>query len=114
MASHRAHYITRQNYTVEYMGQVLDLSFCTMQSSSIGSSTYNFLVVNTLLMDSVEITLGALMCLLVVIRFIKESLQMYNETKRFQLNRYINLLVREGTIYFLVYAHVSSFLLHAT
>ena len=55
-------------------------------------------------------TLSALMCLLVVIQLIREALQMYKATKRFQLNGYMNLLVWEGMIYFLTYVDVSSFL----
>ena len=64
-----------------------------------------------LLVDSALIPLGALMCLLVVIQFIREALQMHKVTKRFCLNRYMNLLVREGMIYYLVYVQVSPSLL---
>ena len=49
------------------------------------------------------------MCLLVAFQFIKQSLQIDNVTKEFQLNRYMNLLVREGMLYFLTYV-----LFHAT
>ena len=59
----------------------------------------------------VHIALGTLMCLLGVIQFIREVLQMYRATKCFRLNCYMNLLTREGVIYFLVYVQVSSFLL---
>ena len=55
------------------------------------------------IMYSVQITLGALMCLLLAIQFIRESLQMYGATKRFRLNRYMNLLAREGVVYFFTY-----------
>ena len=61
------------------------------------------------IIDAAQIALGALMCLLVIIQFIKESLQMYKATKHFRLNRYMNLLVREGMVYFVAYVHVSSF-----
>ena len=97
------------NHVVEYTAQVHDFSFCMVQSRSTGS-----LIVNILLVNGAQITLGALMCLLVVIRFIRESLQMYKTTKRFRLNHYLNLLVWEGMIYFLVYVHVSSFLFRTT
>ena len=53
-----------------------------------------------------QMTLGASMCLLVAIQFIKELLQMYKATKRFQLNRYMNLLAREGVSYFAAYVEV--------
>lgn len=45
------------------------------------------------------------MCLLVARQFIKESLQTYKATKQFRPNRYMMLLGREGTIYFLAYVH---------
>ena len=56
----------------------------------------------TVLFESivVQMTLGVSMRLLVALQFIKESLPMYKATKRLQLNRYMNLLAREGTIYF--------------
>ena len=60
------------------------------------------------IIDAVQIILGVFMGLLVIIRFIKESVQMYRATKRFQLNQYMNLLVREGMIYFLAYVYLSS------
>ena len=60
------------------------------------------------LVDAVQITLAAFMCLLVAARFVRESVQMYSVAKCFQLNRYINLLVKEGMIYFLSYVHVPS------
>lgn len=56
--------------------------------------------------DGLQMALGALMCLLVVTRFIRESLQMYKLTKSFQPSRYMNLFVREGVFYFLAYVHV--------
>ena len=93
------------NY-IAYTAQVLDFSFCVQQNTS---------PIWSLLVNSAQITLGALICLLVVIQFIKEALQMYNATKHFHLNRYMNLLVREGMIYFLAYVHISfHFSFHAT
>ena len=67
-------------------------------------------------MSGAQIAVGALMCLLVVIQFIRESHQMYKATKHFRLNPYINLLARECIIYFLAYVYASSFhfLSHAT
>ena len=81
--------------------QALDLSFCTAQ--------YNTLVW-ALIFASAQITLGTLMCLLAAIRFVTEALQMYKATKDFYLNHYMNLLVEECMVYFLVYVHVSSFI----
>ncbi|KAF8126741.1 hypothetical protein EV363DRAFT_1401554 [Boletus edulis] len=36
------------------------------------------------------------------IQFLRQSLRMYRATKQWQLSRYMNLLFREGVIYFLV------------
>ena len=87
-------------------------------SSVVGTSQaldYSFCVWGNLppiwgeILDVVQIALGALMCPLVVVRFVKESIQMYTVTKRFYLNRYVNLLVRQGVIYFIACVHVFSF-----
>ena len=77
---------------------VLDSSFCVVQ---YGSPVWPEA------MAAVQITLGALMCLLVAIQFVGQSLQMYQVAMRFELSRYMNLLTREGMFYFLVYVHVS-------
>lgn len=59
--------------------------------------------------DGVQLTLALIMFLLVVVQFVKESLQMYKATNRYQLNPYMNLLVREEMLYFLAYVRFSSF-----
>ena len=81
--------------------QALDFSFCDFQ---FGVPPWVIAVV-----DAVQITLGALMCLLVIIRFVRESLQMYTVTRRFELSRYMNLLTRDGVFYFLGHVHVLFF-----
>jgi len=83
-----------RNHTLVGTAQVLEFSFCVSDviSTPIWAQA----------LDSVQIVLGALMCLLVAVQFIKEALQMHSVTKRFQLNRYMKLLVREGVIYFIV------------
>ena len=81
--------------------QVLDLSICEHQNA------VSFWLV--LLQTIAQTTLGTLMCLLAIIRFIRESLQMYKVTKRFEISRYLSLLTRDGMAYFLAYVHVLSF-----
>lgn len=49
------------------------------------------------------------MCLLVGVQSIRQSLQIYRATKRFELGRYVSLLAREGLFYFLAYVHILSF-----
>ena len=72
--------------------QVLNVSYCILRPGP------TFLLEMAIVV--VQITLGVSMCLLVAIQFIKESLQMYKATKRFQMNGYMNLLAREGMTYF--------------
>lgn len=83
------------------VAQMFGFSFCMVQSDTLIWSN---------VVDIIQITLGAVMCLLIAAQFIRESLQMYKATKQFQPNRYLNLLVREGMIYFLTYVRVPSFL----
>ena len=49
------------------------------------------------------------MCILAIIQFVRQSLQMYRVTKQWQLSKYMNLLVKQGIFYFFVYVLVSSF-----
>lgn len=79
--------------------RVPDLSFCCYFST-----LYNW-AEDTIILQLVP---GAVTCILVVIQFVRQSLQMYRATKQWQLNQYMNLLFREGILYFLMY--VVSFL----
>ena len=76
---------------------MLDVSFCVQQRSLVWPEAGTV----------VQIALGVLTSLLVAIEFIRQSLQMYRVTKRFELSHYMNLLMREGMFYFLAYVHVS-------
>ena len=98
MGSYYAHYIHRSPHRIVVIVQVLDFSFCVLQNS---------FPIWLEAVTAVQITLGALMCLLVVIQFIVQSLEMYQVTKQFELSRYMNLVAREGMFYFLAYVHVS-------
>lgn len=87
------------NHTAQTF-QVLDFSYCVV--SYQGSPRWTDTV------DITQIALGAFMCLLVLIQFGRASLQMYKATKRFEPNRYMNLFVREGMVYFLAYVYILS------
>ena len=50
-----------------------------------------------------QITHGAVTCMLAIVKFVRESLEMYHATKTWQLNQYMSLLVKQGILYFLVY-----------
>ena len=81
--------------------QVLDYSICESQV------VVPFSVV--VLQPAAQVILGTLMCLLAVIRFIRESLQMYRVIKRFDISRYLSLLTRDSILYFLSYVYALSF-----
>ncbi|KAF8552060.1 hypothetical protein OG21DRAFT_203068 [Imleria badia] len=80
--------------------QILDLTFCgAIPNSPIWAEVA----------DIFQITHGAAMCILTVVQFAKQSLQMYRISKQWHLNRYMNLLVRQGIFYFFACVLVSSF-----
>ena len=95
---------TLQNKPLGRIGtitQVLDYSICESQNAVPLSVTF--------LQDAAQITLDTLICLLAVIRFIKESLQMYKVTRLIEISRYFRLLTRDGILYCLAYVHTLSF-----
>ena len=77
------------------IAEVLDYSVCESQAVV----PFSLIV----LQPAAQVILGTLMCLLAIIRFIRESLQMYRVTKQFEISRYLSLLTRDGILYFLVY-----------
>ncbi|KAF8124714.1 hypothetical protein EV363DRAFT_1435185 [Boletus edulis] len=68
------------------------------------------LILGTLLTTfSLEIIITVaitLVCMLAIIQFVRQSLQMYRVTKQWQLNQYMHLLVKQGVFYFLAYVSV--------
>ena len=50
-----------------------------------------------------QLILGTTMCTLVTAKFVRDSLQMNQATGKWQLNRYMSLLVRDNLLYFFVY-----------
>ncbi|KAI9566860.1 hypothetical protein HD554DRAFT_2113247 [Boletus coccyginus] len=79
--------------------QILDFSFCVVDPTSF---------IWAKVTNSVEMVHGGMVCIFAIARFVKQSLQMYHETGRWQLNQYMNLLVKQGILYFFVYVPVSS------
>lgn len=67
-----------------------------LDSVKLNGSTLWFEIFTT-----VQIVLGALMCVLVTTRCIRDALQMYGAIGLFRLNCYMNVLLREGMTYFL-------------
>ncbi|KAF8549548.1 hypothetical protein OG21DRAFT_1525736 [Imleria badia] len=74
--------------------QILDFSVCVVPPS---------LLLWTKLAAIFQMTHGGLMCVLAIVEFVRQSLQMYHVTKQWQLNRYMRLLVRQGILYFFAF-----------
>lgn len=77
-----------------------NFSFCAVQATS---------VIWMKVAISLQIAFGATMCMLALVQFVRQSLQMYRATKQWELDRYMNLLAKDGILYFFVYVPVSSF-----
>ncbi|KAF8558597.1 hypothetical protein OG21DRAFT_1077516 [Imleria badia] len=82
--------------------QVLDFSFCTFD---FGPGTPIWVEVR----DSLQLAIAAVMCLLVIAKFILHTFQMDKITKQWQFGHYLDLFAREGMLYFLAFVHISSF-----
>ena len=82
--------------------QILDFSVCAMQPT---------LQIWWEVAKLFQIMHGAAMCILVTVQFVRQSLQMYRVTRRWQISQYSNLLMRQGILYFFMYVPVSSYLL---
>jgi hypothetical protein len=79
--------------------QILDFSFCVVEPTA---------QIWTKVATILQITHATAVCILALVQFVRQSLQMYRVTKQWQINQYIGLLVREGILYFLVYVPISS------
>lgn len=79
--------------------QILDVWYCT-----IGSVPYGW----NKAANMTQLIHGGMMFTLVTIRFTWQSLRMYKATRQWRLNQFINLLVVEGVLYFLLYVFISS------
>jgi len=79
-------------YMAVHTTQILDFSFCVWQ---------NELPSLTNVVSILQMTHAAAMCILAIAQFVRQSLQMRRATKVWQLNRYMNLLVKQGILYFL-------------
>lgn len=80
--------------------QILNFSFCVWQ---------NNLPSLTKVVSILQMTHAAAMCILAIVQFVRQSLQMRRVTKGWQLNRYMNLLVKQGILYFVGYVPTPMF-----
>ena len=99
--------------------KILLLPFCLVTTVQIGNfntcaETPNNipLISTTHLADgSLWFVLSVVLLVLAVTPTIKESVEMFKATKQWQPNKYMQQLVTEGILYFLVYASLFYFLL---
>ncbi|KAF8437079.1 hypothetical protein L210DRAFT_3647405 [Boletus edulis BED1] len=87
------------------IGQLFSFSFCI-------TSMANVPMVFSLLKLVPRLVLAAALVILAVTQTVRQSVEMYKATKKWQLNRYMQLLVRDGIFYFAmnVLYHITSLL----
>ena len=81
--------------------QIMDFTVC---NPSWSNTPFVIEVFN----EMPRFVLGAMLFILAVTQTLKQSLTMYKATKRWQPNRYMERLAKDGVIYFLVYVSVST------
>lgn len=75
------------------LGQLLNVKFCNYESPNAPSATYRAIP---------RFVLGVALLVLAVIPSLRQSFEMYKVTKRWRTNRTMQLLLREGAVYFVV------------
>ena len=76
--------------------QITDFTICT---ASFSKASLPLL----LLYKTLQFILGVALLCFAVFRVLKQSFEMYKATKQWQPNKYLQQLVTDGIIYFLVY-----------
>ena len=79
---------------------LLDISVCNVAYITLGETS-------SIVLRTSQFILNTVLFILMVIRFLRGTFQMYRATQKWELDKYISLLVREGLLYFLVYVHLS-------
>ena len=82
--------------------QVIDFSFC---SSTLSNASSNLL----LGVVALRLVLSVMLLVLAAISTLRESVMMYKATKQWQPNHYMQLFMKDGIVYFLVYVSLSPF-----
>jgi hypothetical protein len=80
------------------VARVLDIPFCTFSD--------NISPILNLYLSIPRFSLSFTLLVLSVISTLKESIQMYRETRQWKPNRYLQMIVKDGTIYFLGYVRL--------
>ncbi|KIJ16532.1 hypothetical protein PAXINDRAFT_168617 [Paxillus involutus ATCC 200175] len=86
--------MTRKLYLSVYAAEVVDVRFCVLSGVTIN-------LLRTYILAS-RLILGALLCIFAVTKFVRQSLEMHKVIKQWRSNRYMELLVRESILYFIV------------
>ena len=82
--------------------QAIDSSFCIFSLSNVSSHLLSGIT-------ALQIILSVMLLVLPVISTSKESVAMYKATQKWQPNHYIQLFVKDGILYFVVYVSLSTF-----
>ena len=76
--------------------QVVDVAFCNISFIKAPSHlVFGF--------PLLRFVLGVMLLILVVISSLKQSVVLYRATRQWQPNRYVQLLVKDGILYFIAY-----------
>ena len=84
--------------------QVIDVAFCNISITNVSSQMLPWVI------TTLRLVLAAMLLILAVISTLKGSVVMYKATKKWQPNHYMQLFVKDGIFYFLVYVFPLPFL----
>ncbi|KIK97382.1 hypothetical protein PAXRUDRAFT_824967 [Paxillus rubicundulus Ve08.2h10] len=86
--------MTRKLRLSVYLADVVDVPLCIVPDITIP-------IPSRYLLGS-RFILGAFLCIFAVTKFVRQSLETYKEIKQWRSNRYMELLVRESILYFVI------------
>jgi len=76
--------------------QVLGSSLCSYKHTRFAHTWTKVVII-------LQMIYGGVLCILASAQFARGSLEIYRATKQWQLNRYMNLLVWQSVVYFLIF-----------
>ncbi|KAF8122286.1 hypothetical protein EV363DRAFT_1106998, partial [Boletus edulis] len=95
-------YNNPNTYLSVTLAQVLDFSFCNVSFINTPSRLYVYRA-------APRLVLAAVLVILAVSQTLNQSFEMYKATKQWQPNRYMQKLVGDGVLYFIVYVLISPY-----
>jgi len=78
------------------VARVLRSSFCAYEYTQFTPTWTRVVII-------LQMIYGGVLCMLASAQFARQSLEIYRSTKQWHLNRYMNLLVRQGVVYFFAF-----------